>query len=624
MGFWKGSCDFRFEIGIAGAGFLRAPLRSQGICGNFAGRKAHIFSLENRYIKGRNSLMNKPLPMPWDFLAGYRNSFFSGEWPSLPELFRITAHRFPDRNCFTIFEPGRRTLSYAQALEEISHTARYLLSIGIASGDRVAVSGSNTPEWTVAYLAVLFTGAVVVPIDYQLKNEETANLLRASGAKALFIDEEKLDFFERNPGALTKIISLAKGRGLFIGALPEAGPGFPLSAHPSRETDMAAILYTSGTTGNPKGVVLTHRNLVVDCYIAQGYMTIYPTDVFYALLPLHHAYCMLAVFIETISVGAELVFGKRLVVKQMLHDFKAAGVTMFLGVPLLFNKVLAAILRGVREKGLAAYMLVRLLMGASGLVKKLTGLNPGKKIFRSVLDRASLASLRICISGGGPLAPSVFRAYNQLGIDFVQGYGLTETSPILTLNPVEHYKVTSVGKVLSLLDMKIIGADGSGNGEIAAKGPVVMAGYYNMPEETAAVFTEDGYFKTGDVGYLDSQNYLYLTGRAKNLIVTEGGKNVYPEELENAFQLFDEIEQILIRGYTNPQNPQTELIEALVYPNREICAGTAEETEKLIRRRVDAVNRQLLPYQRISRIRVLGEAMEMTTSKKIKRHSLII
>jgi long-chain acyl-CoA synthetase len=179
-----------------------------------------------------------------------------------------------------------------------------------------------------------------------------------------------------------------------------------------------------------------------------------------------------------------------------------------------------------------------------------------------------------------------------------------------------------VGKVLPLLDMKIIGADENGNGEIAVKGTAVMPGYYNMPEETAAVFTEDGYFKTGDVGYLDSQNYLYLTGRMKNLIVTEGGKNVYPEELENRFQLFDEIEQVLIRGYTNPHNPHIELIEALVYPNKEICTGTALETEKCIRRQVEEVNKQLLPYQRISRIKLLDEAMEMTTSKKIKRHSL--
>jgi long-chain acyl-CoA synthetase len=565
--------------------------------------------------------MKKSLSAPWDFLAEYKGSFFSGEWPSLPELFRINAYRFPQRYCFTIFEPGRVSLTYAQALDRISRTARCLLSLGIGANDTVAVTGSNGPEWTVAYLAVLFTGAVVAPIDYQLRNEEIANLLQACGAKALFVDEEKLDFFEHAPGAMRKIISLSKGKGEYIYDLPDP-EGLTLPEHPSRETDIAAILYTSGTTGNPKGAVLTHGNLVSDCFLAQGNMTIYCTDVFYALLPLHHAYCMLAVFIESISVGAELVFGKRLVVKQMLHDFKAGGVTMFLGVPLLFNKVLAAIMRGIREKGPVVNTLVRFLMGASGIIKKLTGMNPGKKLFRTVLDKASLSSIRICISGGGPLAPSVFRRYNQLGIDFVQGYGLTETSPILTLNPVYRYKVKSVGKVLPRIDMKITDPDARGNGEIVVKGPVVMQGYHDMPEETAEVFTEDGYFKTGDIGYLDAENYLYLTGRAKNLIVTEGGKNVYPEELENHFQLFEEIEQILVRGYASPENPQTEKIEALVFPNKEACRGTREETEKLVRGRVEEVNKGLLPYQRINRVTVLDAAMEMTTSKKIKRHSI--
>jgi long-chain acyl-CoA synthetase len=564
--------------------------------------------------------MRKPFT-PWKFLDEYRGVVFSGEWPTLPELFRITVSRFPDKYGFTIFDPDRISLTYGEALKKIQGIARYLRTLGVDKGDRVALSGSNTPEWAVAYLGILFTGAVVVPIDYQLKNEEIQNLCRASGSRVLFIDEEKLDFFERNPDALEKIISLARGRGNYIyDRAEEPGEEFPV--HPAAENDMAAILYTSGTTGKPKGVVLSHRNLVSDCLLAQGNMRLYPEDVFYALLPIHHAYCMLAVLIETISAGAEVVFGKRLVVKQMLHDFKAAGVTMFLGVPLLFNKVLIGILRAIKAKGVFINILLRSLMLVSGFIKKVSGFNPGKKIFHSVLDKASLSSLRICISGGGPLAPRVFRAFNQLGIDFVQGYGLTETSPIITLNPVYHYKETSVGKVIPGVDMKIIDPDGQGNGEIVVKGPVVMQGYYTMPEETAKVFTEDGYFKTGDVGYLDSENYLYLTGRAKNIIVTEGGKNVYPEELENHFQLFDEIEQILVRGYIPAGTRQAEEIEALIYPNKEALTGSPEEIRNRIQALVDEVNKNLLPYQRITQVTVLEDAMEMTTSKKIKRYAV--
>ena len=556
---------------------------------------------------------------PWDFLDSYRGVLFSGEWPTLPELFRITASRHPDRPCFTIYDPDRISMTYSEALTKIVRTAGYLRSLGVDKGDKVAVCGANSPEWAVAYLGVLFTGAVVVPIDYQLKNEEIQNLLKASESRALFMDEEKLDFFEKNSGKRVKVMSLAKDKGSYIFDLSANGD-FPIT--PAGEKDLAAILFTSGTTGIPKGVMLTHQNFVADCFLAQANLSVYATDTFYALLPLHHSYCMLAVFIESISTGAEVVFGKRLAVKQILHDLKAARVTMFLGVPLLFNKVLAGIMRGIREKGKLVTGILQILMWKSGIIKKVFRINPGKKLFHTVLDKASLASVRICISGGGPLAPSVFRKYNQLGIDFVQGYGLTETSPILTLNPIEHYKETSVGKVIPGADIRIIDPDERGAGEIVVKGPMVMQGYYNMPEETAEVFTEDGYFKTGDIGYLDKENYLYLTGRAKNLIVTGGGKNVYPEEIENFFQLYDEIGQILVRGYISDPETKSEEIEALIFPNPDLIPAPNGGTEERLKAIVDEVNKTLLPYQRIKRVIMIREAMEMTTTKKIKRHSV--
>ena len=245
-------------------------------------------------------------------------------------------------------------------------------------------------------------------------------------------------------------------------------------------------------------------------------------------------------------------------------------------------------------------------------------------MFKFILDKASLTSIRICISGGGPLAPSIFRKYNQLGIDFVQGYGLTETSPIITINPVEQYKETSVGRPCPQVDMKILNPDERGVGEVIVKGPMVMLGYYNMPEDTAAAFTADGYLKTGDLGYMDSENYLYLTGRAKNMIVTEGGKNVYPEEIENEFQLFEEIEQILVRGFLIDSKMKTEGIEALVYPNPEFKNAKGEALSKEeMKSRIDSiileVNMRLQPYQKINKIEILDKPMEMTTTKKIKR-----
>jgi long-chain acyl-CoA synthetase len=560
---------------------------------------------------------------PWSFLDGYRGKYFTGEWPTFPEMFTISAARYADRPCMTVYEPDRISLNYAETLVRIESVARKLAALGVKKGDKIAVTGKNSPEWAIAYLGILFAGATVVPIDYQLKNEEIDNLLAASDAKMLFVDEEKHDRYAAGPGKLEAVFSLKKGIGTYVYDLD--GPAADIEK--AHENDLAAILFTSGTTGIPKGVMLSHKNFVSDCFLAQANLTLYPTDVFYALLPIHHSYTMLAVFIESLSTGAEIVFGKKMVTKAILKDLKEAKITMFLGVPMLFNKVLAGIMRGVKEKGPIVYGLIRGMMSLSGFIKKTFKVNPGKKMFHSVLDKASLSTIRICISGGGPLAPSVFKQYNQLGIDFIQGYGLTETAPILTLNPVEHYKETSVGKIIPQVQVKIQDPDERGVGEIVVKGPMVMRGYYKMPEETRAAFTEDGWFKTGDLGYLDDENYLYLTGRAKNMIVTEGGKNVYPEEIENEFQLYDEIDQILVKGFEVDKKLKVEGIEALVFPNLELFKtpdGKQKPKAEIVSRIeaiVSEVNQRLLPYQRIEKTTVLEEAMEMTTTKKIKRNN---
>ncbi|MHC6202817.1 AMP-dependent synthetase/ligase [Breznakiellaceae bacterium SP9] len=554
---------------------------------------------------------------PWAFLDDFRGKLFEGTWPTLPEMFRITTLRFGERPCFTIYEPDRKSLSYRQALAIIEAVARYLYQAGIRKGDAIALTGKNSPEWTVAYLGIVFAGGTVVPIDHQLTHEELAGILQAANAKMLFVDEEKHDYYTANPGGLSKILSLKQGLGDYVYELD--GPQAPIEA--AGEFDTAAILFTSGTMGKFKGVMLTHQNLVSDCYLAQGApMDVQYTDVFYALLPLHHAYTMLAVFIETISTGAEVVFGKRMITKAILKDLKEAKITYFLGVPMLFNKLLSGILKGIRQKGPVVYGLITMLLWVSGFIKKVFKLNPGKKMFKAILEQSSLMSVKVCICGGGPLAPSVFRKYNQLGIDFVQGYGLTETSPIINLNPVTHYKETSVGKIIPGVEEKVLNPDGRGIGEIVVKGPVVMKGYLGRPDDTAAAFTEDGFLRTGDLGFIDSENYLYLTGRAKNIIVTEGGKNVYPEEIENEFQLFDEVEQILIRGFLIDKKLKSEGIEALVYPNPEVFAGKAPGyIEENINKIVAEVNKRLRPWQKIERVHILETPLAMTTTKKIIR-----
>jgi long-chain acyl-CoA synthetase len=566
--------------------------------------------------------------VPWSFLEEYRGTSFQGQWPTIPEMLEITCSRFGERRAFTAYEPAVLRFTYSEAMKRIRRTSAYLRSRGVRRGDRVALAGKNSPEWALAYLAILFAGTVVVPLDYQLKTEELAGLIEFSGAKMLFVDEEKYDGFGAYASTIRERISLNPSKHGYIMDLPEAAP-FPREAVGDEE--LAAIMFTSGTTGDPKGVMLTHRNLVSDTYLAQANLSITSNDVFYALLPVHHSYTMTAVFLEAISVGAEIVFGKKMVSKQILADLKRGKVTMFLGVPMLFNRLLAGLNNGLREKGAHVYALIHLLMTLSGAVKKLLRVNPGKRMFRFLLEKLSLEHIRICISGGGPLPASTFRQYNQLGIDFVQGYGLTETSPIVTLNPTDRYKVTSVGKLIPRVEAKIVDPDEQGRGEITLKGSMVMQGYYKNPTATREAFTPEGFFLTGDVGYLDRDQYLYLTGRKKSMIVTAGGKNVYPEQIEDRFQLYDEIEQILVRGYLADERRKVEGIEALIYPRAEHYSPEepeawqgfdSEEVRAGLHRIIDEVNARLLPYQKIDRFRVLDTPMQVSSTKKIKRFTV--
>ncbi|MGH0052842.1 MAG: AMP-dependent synthetase/ligase [Sphaerochaetaceae bacterium] len=561
---------------------------------------------------------------PWDFLEAYRGKQFQGAWPTVVEMFEISVQRYPQNKCFTAFVPKKETFTYQEVRSHIISVADYLVSKGVKKDDKIAVIGKNSPEWAISYLAILYAGAIVVPLDNTLSNKDMTKYMEFAGVKILFADAERVESFdEENALGLTERISLE----------PDTRYPFVLDCKAKAQTypkaeceETAAILFTSGTTGTPKGVMLSHRNLVSDCYLAQGNMRIFSTDVFYAILPIHHSYTMMAVFFEAISVGAAIVFGKKLVISQVLKELKEGEVTMFLAVPMLFNKMIAALMNGVKEKGIVLYGLIRFLMSISGLLKKIFKVNVGKKMFGFLLKKLSLETNRICISGGGPLPASTFKMFNQLGIDFVQGYGLTETSPITHLNPVEAYIESSVGKKVPRTEVKIVNPDAEGNGVIYIKGPMVMQGYYNNPEATAEVL-EDGWLNTGDVGYQDAQGYLYLTGRAKNLIVTEGGKNVFPEEIEDHFQLYSEIDTICVLGYLIDKKSKSEGIRALIYPaekfrddmQKEFGDKAKEKIEERMQQIVSEVNKELQSYKKITRVTVVDEPLEMTSTKKVKR-----
>lgn len=580
----------------------------------------------------------KEMQTPWAHLDEFRgeDKIFKGDWPSLPQMLEISSSLYGDCPCFTDFEVKggeavKRTMTYNEVLGRVKSLGTWMAENGVKKGDRVAVTGKNSPEWAIVYFAALAASAVIVPIDHALHIEEMKNLIRVSKPVMLFSDEDKFEEFtdlskSASPSAFALYSLSPKYPDVFIENLvPKGAP--QLNATEAKDT--AAILFTSGTTGEPKGVMLTHENLVSDCFIAQmNFHHGYP-DVFYALLPIHHAYTMQAALINPLSQGDEIVFGKSMAVTRLMQELRDGGITVMLGVPLLYNKLLAGIKKGIREKGAAVSAVMSLLMGISYIVRKATGHNIGKVIFKAVLKKANIYTLRVAICGGGPLSPKVFKAYNALGIDFIQGYGLTETSPIIALNPLEHFKIQSVGKdFYPYEEIKILTPDAKGIGEIAVKGPMVMKGYYRMADETDKMFTSDGFLKTGDVGYMDSEHYIMLCGRAKNIIVTAGGKNVFPEEIEDAFQLCTDVQQVTVKGYTSDKDAMSEEVSALIYPSDEVYERLGLDRAvqhddikvcEVIQRHVDDVNKNLQPYARITRITILAAPLEMTTTMKVKR-----
>ncbi len=558
----------------------------------------------------------------WSFLNEYRGKEFEGKWPRVYQMFHISALRFPDRLCFHSFEPVETRLTFTEAECRIKEIAGYLQENGFQEGEKVAVAGRNSTEWTLAYFAIIYAGGIVVPLDYSLKDNEMENFISFGGVTRLFIDSERAASVDKDGRlGLAKytlddadgFVSVHDMHGAFRGT-PEKKPD-----------DVAAIIFTSGTTGTPKGVMLTHDNLVSDCFLTQSILDIRKTDVMYAILPISHAYAMMAVVYISISAGAAVVFGRKLAMSHIIRELKAGQVTVFMAVPMIYNKMIGALMGGVRKKGALVYGIIRALMGVSGFLKQNFNVNIGHRLFHSILSKLSLDGLRLCISGGGPLPPSTFRMFQELGLDFLQGYGLTEASPVTHLNPSDAFRVESVGKLFPEEEVKIVDPDSDGNGLIFIKGPMVMKGYYKNEEATREVLSEDGWLNTGDVGHQDKDGYLYLTGRAKNVIVTEGGKNIFPEEIEAQFQLFSEIDQVCVIGYMADESLRKEGIAIVIRPSddyRESMKNDEAAITRHMNELVEQVNRDIQHYKRITKVMVVNDKLPMTSTSKIRRNDV--
>ena len=554
---------------------------------------------------------------------------------TIPQIIEWSARLYPNRPALTARErDGDRTITYGQLLDEVRNIAKGLVALGVKKGDRVAILGQNSPEWAKIYLATGLAGCINVPIDSLLSENEKQQLIAKADIKVAFVAKRFLDILEdlpkgfpapkdvvcldREPGPLSEGVktledlkALAKGAGK--SAFPEA-----------EKDDVAAIIFTSGTTGVPKGVMLTHWNIVSDC-IACSLAVDIGRENFLSVLPMHHTFECTAGFLLPLFCGCHITYARSLKSKYIMEDLRACKATVMLGVPLLFQKMKEGIERAI-EKAPAHRKAMFKAMWKLVLAAERAG-NPhlGKVLFRSLRKKAGLDTIRYFVSGGAALPPYVPLFFRRLGLDMIQGYGLTESSPVLTINPLNRPKNESVGPPMPGVEVKVAKPDKDGVGELAFRGPMIMKGYLNDPEATRQVIDDEGWLYTGDLGYVDSDGYVHICGRAKNLIVTSAGKNVYPEEIETLLNKSEIILESMVFG--KQVESGGEEVCAVIVPDFDVIAQLKgqsaldeEGLHSLISKEVKKVNSMLASYKRIKSFYVINEELPKTSTKKIKRH----
>ena len=518
-------------------------------------------------------------------------------------------------------------VTYKDLKERTEQLSSGLLRKGIKPGDKVAIIGENCPEWVESYIAVASTGAILVPLDTQLKAQEIRHILTDSEAVALIVSN---NFKEVTDEATNKLPSLKHTFSMNnLSNLYEAPEPKTLKRQVQLD-DLAAIIYTSGTTGQSKGVMLSHRNIMSDVDGSYQIFHYDHHDNFISVLPLHHTFEATCGMLVPLYVGATITYAQSLKSRDIINDIRDSQATMMVGVPLLFEKMYQGITRAVKEKPLLTRMAFSTSNGIVKSIKSITGKRAGGKLFQSLREKAGLSSLRLFVSGGAALNVEVGKGFETLGFEIVQGYGLTESSPVLTINTIKNPDHASVGAPIACVELKIMDPDANGIGEIAAKGPNVMLGYYKNPTATEAIM-KDGWLLTGDLGYIDKRGCLFITGRAKNLIVSAAGKNIYPEEIEAQLLNSPYIAEVLVIGEKNPQTEREE-VHAMIYPNYEtfdeyavkhkITLDTAQ-IEKILKEEVKHQCSHLADYKRVKHFSLREEEFPKTTTRKIKRYLFV-
>jgi len=553
----------------------------------------------------------------------------------LKHMLETSAELYGERPAFWVKkdkESPYSSITYKEALDDVNGLGTSLISGGL-SGKRIAIIGENCYEWAVSYFAAINGAGVVVPLDKELPANELKQLIiTAECACVIFSAKFEATFKQiRNSGEskLEVLINMNRnesGEGILsfselicVGKnLIASGNRDFLDAQIMRD-EMSVILFTSGTTGVSKGVMLSHGNLVEDVMLAPTVLKIYESDMFFSVLPIHHTYECTCGFLVPLYRGASIAYCEGL--KHVAKNLQEAKPTVFLGVPALFESLYSKIWQNVRKKGKEATL--KKMIALNRKTKKI-GIDIGP-LFLKDIKAVFGGRMRIVICGGAAINPEVLQGIRDFGILALQGYGLTETAPIGALNPDTAPVNESAGRALPETKARIESPDPeTGIGEICLFGGNVMLGYYNNPEATAEVL-KDSWYYTGDLGRIDEKGYIYITGRKKNVIITKNGKNVYPEELEYYLSNIPYVLESMIWGKDSEDGKDT-VIVASVIPDTEAVAEklgaspSDDEVEKLLWDEIDKINIDQPFFKRIKKVILRKEEFEKNTSKKIKRY----
>jgi long-chain acyl-CoA synthetase len=517
---------------------------------------------------------------------------------TIPSIFQSSVEKNKDRVTFNYFDGSWKTMTYEEFFLLSNSIASFLISNGLNKGDRIAIVSENRPEWCAAYMAILMCGGIAVPIDMQLGSDEIRNLLIDSETKITFYSSKtEANVLKAVEGTDIKKINLDTTSFTHLTI-------HPFTHSPVSPDDIASIIYTSGTTGKPKGVMLTHQNFCSDADAVIQAKVVTHDDNVLSILPLHHTYPFMCTFIVPVFIGATITFAPGLKAADLISAIKDRDVTIVVSVPRLLEMIRNGIVSKIKEKKLFSGI-VLWMMKLCGMVRIKLDINIGKALFKSI--HKNFGRLKFFASGGARLEPSIMKDLEALGFTVLEGYGLTETSPVITFNPPEKRKPGSAGRPLPDVEIKV-----SDDGEIMVKGHMVMKGYYKNQAATDDAI-RDGWLLTGDTGYLDKDGYLFITGRKKEIIVLSSGKNIYPEDVEVFYASIPLIKEICITEMQGQLHAV--IVPDFEYAKRSLIGNISEA----LKWEINAVSMKLPEYMRIKGYTMLAGPLPRTPLGKLRR-----